>query len=191
VLAGVFVGTAFALPGSVAVLRALDLPGGGPSVFLPEMFAGGRAFVASRVMYLAFAAIETALWLAVLLAARLTARRASVAWAVFSVLMVGFGFLGLQFVRPTVVNPLLLLGSAAAFWLLLAGLIWKHGALALAVALFVSALMEHGPWTLDFSRWYAWRGVFVLTIVAALAFWGFRNVLGKQSAFPAGALDGQ
>jgi hypothetical protein len=46
------------------------------------------------------------------------------------------------------------------------------------------------PWTLDPSRWYFWQGMFALAMVAALAFWGFKNVLGKQPAFPAGALDG-
>ena len=40
------------------------------------------------------------------------------------------------------------------------------------------------------SRWYASRQWVVLVFVVALALWGFRNVLGKQSAFPAGALDG-
>jgi hypothetical protein len=29
-----------------------------------------------------------------------------------------------------------------------------------------------------------------VAIIVALAVWGFRNVIGKQSAFPAGALDG-
>jgi hypothetical protein len=28
------------------------------------------------------------------------------------------------------------------------------------------------------------------SLVVVLAIWGFRNVLGKQSALPAGALDG-
>jgi serine/threonine-protein kinase len=189
VLAGVFVGTVFALPGSIAVLRGLDLPSGGPSVFAWGMFADGRLFVASRIMWLVLAAIETAMWLTVLLVARLAVRRADAAWAVFSVLMVGFGFLMLRVERPTTINPLLLLGAAGVFWLLLAWLLWKHGALALVVAFLVGALVDNGPWTLDMSRWYAWRSGFVLAVVAGLAFWGFRNVLGRQSVFPAGALD--
>ena len=189
VLAGVLVGTIFALPASVATLRALDLAGGGPSVFLPAMFARGPSFVASRVMWLALAAIETALWLTVLFVARLASRRTGVAWAVFAALMVGFGFLGLQSVRPASVNPLLLLPFASFFWLLLAWLLWKYGALALAVAFLVSTLVGDGPWTMDVSRWYAWRGALVLAAVATLAVWGFLNVLGRQSAFPAGALD--
>ncbi len=189
VLAGVLVGTIFALPASVATLRALDLAGGGPSVFLPAMFARGPSFVASRVMWLAMAAIETALWLTVLFVARFASRRTGVAWAIFAALMIGFGFLALQSVRPASVSPLLLLPFAASFWLLMAWLLWKYGALALAVAFFVSTVVADGPWTMDVSRWYAWRGALVLAAVAALAVWGFRNVLGRQSAFPAGALD--
>ncbi len=188
VLAGVLVGTLFALPGSVAVARGLDLPGGAPIVFTWMVFADGPSFVASRIMWLVLAAIETVLWLTVLLVARLAARRADVAWAVCAVLMVGFGYLSFLAVRPTTINPLLVLTSAAVFWLLLAWVLWKHGALALAVAFFVSMLVDNGPWTLDLSRWYAWRSGFVIAIVAGLAFWGFRNVLGRQSAFPADAL---
>jgi len=46
------------------------------------------------------------------------------------------------------------------------------------------------PLTLDVSRWYAWRSWFVVTLVIGLAVWGFRNVLGKQSAFAAVSLEG-
>jgi hypothetical protein len=34
------------------------------------------------------------------------------------------------------------------------------------------------------------RGGLALAVIAAFAFWGVRNVLGRQSALPAGALDG-
>jgi hypothetical protein len=44
--------------------------------------------------------------------------------------------------------------------------------------------------TLNMSRWYAWREWVFVAMVVGLTLWGFRNVLGKQSAFPAGALDG-
>jgi len=40
------------------------------------------------------------------------------------------------------------------------------------------------------SRWCAWQGPIAGAIIMALAIWGFRNALGKQSAFPSGALDG-
>jgi hypothetical protein len=86
-------------------------------------------------------------------------------------------------------STLLLLAVVGVFWLLLVWLLWKHGALALGIALAVGYLVEGTPWTRDMSRWYAWHGWFVVAVVAGLAFWGFRSVLGRQSAFPSGALD--
>jgi hypothetical protein len=53
-----------------------------------------------------------------------------------------------------------------------------------------TSLLQSSPWTMDMSRWYAWRQWLMLATLVAIAFWGFKNVLGKQSAFPAGALDG-
>ena len=43
--------------------------------------------------------------------------------------------------------------------------------------------LMHFPMTLDFSRWYAGRSLFALSIVVALALYGFRCALGKQAAF--------
>jgi len=146
--------------------------------------------VGARIETLVVATLATVLLLTVLLVVRLIVRRAAVAWVVLAVLMVGFGYVGLQFNRPATISPILWLAVAAVWWLLLVWLLWKHGALALAVAFVVFSLVELTPWTLDMSRWYAWRGGLTLAIIAALAFWGFRNVLGRQSAFPTGALDG-
>ena len=64
------------------------------------------------------------------------------------------------------------------------------GLLAALVQLWVWRFLLAAPLTLDAGRWYAWRSWFVVALVVVLAIWGFRNVLGKQSALPAGALDG-
>jgi len=189
-LAGVLVGLFFSLPVSVWIPRWLDLPGGGPTYFKQGMLDGARSFIGSQIFWLGVAPLWTVLCLSVLLIARLVVRRANVAWAVFALLMVGYGYLMLRAGRPATISPLLLFAVAGFFWLLLVWLLWKHGALALAVAFFVEFLVEQAPWTLDMSRWYAWRGPFVIAVIAALAFWGFRNALGRQPAFPAGALDG-
>jgi hypothetical protein len=45
------------------------------------------------------------------------------------------------------------------------------------------------PWTLDGAKWFAWRPGLTVLIVMALAVWGFRNVLGRQSAFPRGVFE--
>jgi hypothetical protein len=42
---------------------------------------------------------------------------------------------------------------------------------------------------LDASRWYFWQGAFVVALVLGLALRGFRNVLGKQTLLPAGAVE--
>jgi hypothetical protein len=57
--------------------------------------------------------------------------------------------------RDPDLHPLLLLAVAAVFWLSLVWLLWKHGALALVIALIVDLLAEATPWTQDMSRWYA------------------------------------
>jgi hypothetical protein len=62
--------------------------------------------------------------------------------------------------------------------------------LAAPWSLFANSMFTNAPWTLDMSRWYAWRQGFVVALIVAIAVWGFRNVLGKQWAFPTGALDG-
>jgi hypothetical protein len=190
VLAGILVGLLFTLPVSMSICRWMDLPGGGPTDFTQGSLDGFRSSLASQSYWLGSALLCTVVCLTILLLARLVVRRADVAWAVFALLMVGYGYLPIRGTRPATINPLLLLAMAGVFWLLLVWLLWTHGALALAVAFFVLFLGQSTPWTVDMSRWYAWRGPFVIAIIAALAFWGFRNVLGKQSAFPAGALDG-
>lgn len=82
-----------------------------------------------------------------------------------------------------------LLAAAALFQGLLLWTLWSSGALTFTIAWSVCGLIERMPWTMDFGRWYAWRGWFAVGVVVALAVWGFRNVLGRQSAFPPGALD--
>jgi len=176
--------------GSCQSLKKLVEAGGGPTYLKQSMLNGARSFIGSQIFWLGVAPLWTVLCLSVLLIARLVVRRANVAWAVFALLMVGYGYLMLRAGRPATISPLLLFAVAGFFWLLLVWLLWKHGALALAVAFFVEFLVEQAPWTLDMSRWYAWRGPFVIAVIAALAFWGFRNALGRQPAFPAGALDG-
>ena len=72
---------------------------------------------------------------------------------------------------------------------LLVTVLAREGLLAGASLYSVGIALWWTPLTYDVTRWYAWRTGVVVTLIAGLAFWGFRNVLGKQSAFPAGALD--
>ena len=125
-----------------------------------------------------------------MLVVRLAVGRTDVAWVVFALVAVGFGYVLIRAPRPAAINPGLLLAIAGGFWLVLVWLLWQLGALAMSIARAVNLLAEQIPWTLDMSRWYAWYGWFFGAVVAGLAYWGFRNVLGRQSAFPSGALDG-
>jgi hypothetical protein len=45
------------------------------------------------------------------------------------------------------------------------------------------------PWTLDYSRWFAWRPGLTCALVVGLMVWGFVSVLGRQSAFAAVDID--
>jgi hypothetical protein len=190
VLAGVLVGLLGCLPATVAVHGLLGLPGGGPSVFVEGSLNDPRSFVGWFFFQIMSGLSLTLLLLAMLLVVRLIVRRTDVAWVAFAFLFIGLLYLNVQVVRPETTSRLILLAAAAFFGLLFTWVFWRHGALAFAVAGITVDLVDWAPWTADMSRWYAWRGWLVAAAVAGLAFWGFRNVLGKQSALPAGALDG-
>ena len=190
VLAGVLVGLVYSLPGSVVIARMLDLPGGGPTEFLKDSLDGFRLFIGWQMGLFAYVLLFTLSWLTVLLVARLIVRRADAAWLIFVLAMSGYSYLALRAGRPDTINPAMLLSAAVVFSLLPAWLLWKHGALALAAAFLVSFYVENCPWTLDAARWYSGQGWITAALIAALALWGFRNVLGKQTLFPAGTLDG-
>jgi hypothetical protein len=64
-----------------------------------------------------------------------------------------------------------------------------YGLLGLVTGIAVNFLIRMTPWTLDGAKWFAWRPGLTVLIVMALAVWGFRNVLGRQSAFPRGVFE--
>jgi hypothetical protein len=63
--------------------------------------------------------------------------------------------------------------------------LWRGGLLALGVWLVAVVILRDTPWTLELMRWYAGPTSLSTALIAVLAFWGFRNVLGRQSAFSA------
>jgi serine/threonine-protein kinase len=189
-LAGVLVGLLYSLPGSLSICRWLDLPGGGPTVFPPGSLNDAGFFAGMEIEGLVTGLLDTLFVLTVLLIARLVVRRAGAAWVITAAVMVSFNYLALLALRPATISPLLLLAVATVFSLLWVWVFWKHGALAFAVAFVTQGLVPNALWTLDLSRWYAWRQWVVVAAIVALMVWGFRNVLGKQSAFPGEALDG-
>jgi hypothetical protein len=191
VLPGVLVGLAVALPWSLALTRLLDLPGGGPTDVPWMLSVGGFAkFVGELLNAFAWALEVTLVVVGILLVVRLLARRTDVTVMIVVALFVGWNYMMLLGSRPASISAWLLLVPVVLYSLLVVWVFWRHGALAFFASWFVQGLAANAPWTLDMSRWYAWRQWCVVAIIAALAVWGFRNVLGRQSAFPTGALDG-
>jgi hypothetical protein len=62
----------------------------------------------------------------------------------------------------------------------------KHGLLACAVGTTLATAMHDTPMTFDLKRWYAYWTLVLVALIVGLAVWGFRNVLGRQTAFPGG-----
>ena len=65
----------------------------------------------------------------------------------------------------------------------------RFGLFALALGLGVNYVVRATPWTFDLAKWFAWRPMLSVILITGLALWGFRNVLGRQSAFPKLQLD--
>jgi len=57
----------------------------------------------------------------------------------------------------------------------------RYGLVAVAVSIFVNALLSGFPLTLDFSKWYAGQSLLALATVLALAVWGFRDALAGRA----------
>jgi serine/threonine-protein kinase len=121
----------------------------------------------------------------VLVVGRLLFRRDWAAWlaAVIVTIPVYFG-ISLRLL-PSAVGIV----EAAVLGLVLVAVLHRFGLLALTIANGVALVLIDAPLTLDASRWYFWQGAFVVALVLGLALWGFRNVLGKQTLLPAGALE--
>jgi hypothetical protein len=191
VLAGILVGIAVAPPWSLMLTRLQDLPGGGPTDDPWVRGVGGFAkFLGELLNSSAWALEVTLLVVGILLVVRLLARRTDITVLIVVSLFVGWNYLMLLGMRPATISAWLLLVPVVLYSLLFVWVFWRHGALAFFTSWFVTNLAGYAPWTLDMSRWYAWRQWFVVAAIVALAVWGFRNVLGRQSAFPTGALDG-
>lgn len=59
----------------------------------------------------------------------------------------------------------------------------RFGILAYGTCVLIKNVVLRFPATLDLSRWYAGRSVLALSMVLALAIYGFRCALGRQAAF--------
>ena len=65
----------------------------------------------------------------------------------------------------------------------------RFGLLALFVFNVYSSLLSALPVTLDFSRWYIGRSLFLVLILIGLAAYGFRAALAGRAAFTVAGLE--
>jgi hypothetical protein len=164
--------------------RIIRLLGGGVLVpaLAPGTLDGVVPFVGYVATYAAVYVLVAVIYMAVLLLARLVFRSDVAAWlglaAVFFAGFLGWArvFLGPYPAMAAISALALTAGSVVVFW--------RNGLLALGVWWIVCVLIRDAPWTFALTRWYSWPTWIAAGLIVGLAFWGFRNVLGRQSAFP-------
>ncbi len=65
----------------------------------------------------------------------------------------------------------------------------RFGILALCFTYLSNLILIESPATLDFSRWYAGRGLFLVGLLVALAAYAFKLCLGSRPIFGGASLD--
>jgi hypothetical protein len=187
VLIGVVAGIALAGVSPLAVLLT-HRPGLGTA---PVFFRPGASFQpALFVADLVAAPVRAMLWALVLagllLTSRVLLRRNGLAWIVVA----AAAFIVLSNTDTSALPGVLAVSRGVVMTVVAIVAARRGGLLATAAQLTVFFWLSSAPLTFDVSRWYAWRSWLVVALVVGLAVWGFRNVLGKQSAFAAMSLDG-
>lgn len=150
------------------------------SYFFPPGWSRPAGLLASVVSSMGSAAI----FIGVLVIARMLLRRDWAAWCAFAV--VGFLLAWVSAIGPGWVADLYAIATAA----LIVGTLYRFGYMGLVVMGATGSILSAAPITLDPSRWYFWYAAPPLVFVLGLTIWGFVNVMGKQSLVPVDALDG-
>jgi hypothetical protein len=148
----------------------------------PETLGTLRQLVSSIVTTFAFATIPALATMSLLVLLSVLLRRRWLGIAVSGLVLTLF-FLGLSVNLRADLPACLLLGALMVF------VAARFGILSLYATFLVVFLIVRFPHTLDFSRWYAGRSLFVLLIIVGLAFGGFWVALGGKSPFGTVALE--
>jgi serine/threonine-protein kinase len=149
---------------------------GAPPGFLTEATAvdGLRGAASAWVAHLGISMIEALVLLFVIFLFRLIARSEWGAGALYCLLIVMLNNFGIS---HAAIGSLFNAAAAA----LTVYILIRYGLVALAVSLFVIAMLLSFPLTLDFSKWYAGQSLLALGTVLALAVLGFREALAGRS----------
>jgi serine/threonine-protein kinase len=182
-LAGVLYGAGVAALGAVPETagRMLGLAGVEPYYSLPAL-KPAAAYLSNVAASLMRGAIDALAVVALMVILRLMLRKERAAFVATAVVVAISSASG---VRPLTLD----LAQAALIGVACVMFLRRFGLLALAMGLGVNYVVRSTPWTFDLAKWFAWRPILSMFLIMGLALWGFRNVLGRQSAFPTLRLD--
>jgi serine/threonine-protein kinase len=194
---GILAGTTQALwsgaiiPGiAVAAAQWLELPIAVPwgQSQLASFGPSVAALFADRLT--AFIGVFTAWFtLAILVLFGLVVRQERAAWVLLGLTFVAIaGWLMLLLQPYAMEAPLAAWFFGSLMALSTVVVLRRHGLLGCSVFAIVVTALINTPLTADLTRWYVWRTGTVAALVVAFAVWGFKNVLGSQTALPAGEL---
>jgi len=174
VLVGTLAGAAVTVLNQCRQLARARL--GAPPGFFTEAASldGLRGAASTWLAQLGISMIEALVVLFVIFLFRVIARSEWGAAALYCLLVVTLDNLGISHAA---------IGSlfSAAVGALTVYILIRYGLVAVAVLLFVNALLSRFPLTLDFSKWYAGVSLLALGTVLALAVLGFREALAGRT----------
>ncbi|MGA3043082.1 MAG: protein kinase, partial [Bryobacteraceae bacterium] len=149
---------------------------GAPPWFLTDAAPvdGLRGAAATWVVYLGISITEALVLLFVIFLFRLIARSEWGAGVLYGLLIVAVNNLGIS--HAAIGSLFSAAAAALTFYVLI-----RYGLVAVAVSIFVNALLLGFPLTLDFSKWYAGQSLLALATVLALAVLGFREALAGRA----------
>jgi len=149
---------------------------GAPPGFLTEASTvdGLRGAASMWVARLGISMIEALVLLFAIFLFRLIARSEWGAGVLYCLLVVALNNIGIS--HAAIGSLFSAVAAALIFHILI-----RYGLVAVAVSVFVSALLSGFPLTLDFSKWYAGQSLLALGTVLALAVLGFREALAGRT----------